>query len=43
MSRTFSILVAFYLGFVLMLLSLDGPRQAERELKTFLEFLIESV
>ena len=43
MSRTFSILVAFYLGFVLMLLSRDGPRQAERELKTLLEFLIESV
>jgi hypothetical protein len=43
MSRTVSILVAFYIGFVLMLFTLDGPHQAERELKNLLEFLIESV
>jgi hypothetical protein len=43
MRRAISIVVAFYIGFVLMLLVLDGAHQAERDMKTLLKILIESV
>ena len=43
MSRAVSIVVAFYIGFAVVLLALDGPYWAERDLKNFLEYLIQRI